>query len=260
MTHAAAYMLTDTFRGKFVNFCQMETIPDISLQQMKIVKSDFIERVVTPEVTDSFGNAARLMASWVDGALEFTVLKHEVIVLRMKSNKVHERIREVSSMWPRKKEFIEGAYKILLFTKNQRRQVNYTINALRERGRLGAPWDYKDAINRVLKKWYEERIQEETERNRTLKLLHDGLTRIKELREAQNMRQLEYDRIELLEEVCRPRLEIDGLYNSEGVLINYDLPEIPRKIELRSEIQELQVQLDEAQRFVDETQNEQARK
>jgi hypothetical protein len=108
---------------------------------------------------------------------------------------------------------------------------------LRERGRLGAPWDYKEAINRVLKKWYEERIQEETERNRTLKLLHDGLTRIKELREAQNMRQLEYDRIELLEEVCRPRMEIDGLYNSDGVLINYNLPEIPRKIELRAEIQ-----------------------
>ena len=47
------------------------------------------------------------------------------------------------------------------------------------------------------------------------------------------MRQLEYDRIELLEEVCRPRLEIDGLYNAEGVLINNNLPEIPRKIELR---------------------------
>jgi len=48
--------------------------------------------------------------------------------------------------------------------------------------------DFKEAVNRVLKKWYEERIKEETERNRTLKLLHDGLTRIKELREAQNMK------------------------------------------------------------------------
>jgi len=88
---------------------------------MKVVKSDFIERVVTPEITDSFGNAARLLASWVDGALEYTVLKHEVIVLRLKANKVQDRIKEVSQKWPRKKEFIEGAYKILLFTKNQRR-------------------------------------------------------------------------------------------------------------------------------------------
>ncbi len=118
MTHAAAHMLTNGFREKFLHFCQMDTIPDITLQQMKLVKSDFIERVVSSDVTEYFGNAARLLASWVDGALEYTVLKHEVIVLRLKANKVHEKIREVSRMWPRKKEFIEGAYKILLFTKN----------------------------------------------------------------------------------------------------------------------------------------------
>lgn len=63
--------------------------------------------------------------------------------------------------------------------------MNFTINALRERGKIGpgSPWDFKEAMNRILKKWYEERISEETERNRTLKLLHDGLTRIKDLRE-----------------------------------------------------------------------------
>ena len=88
MTHSAAYMITEHFKDRFTNFCQMDTIPDISLQQMKVVKSEFIERVVNPEVTDSFGNAARLLASWVDGALEYTVLKHEVIVLRLKANKV----------------------------------------------------------------------------------------------------------------------------------------------------------------------------
>ena len=96
MTHAAAHMLTEDFRSRFVHFCQMDTIPDITLQQMKAVKSDFIERVVNQDVTDNFGNAARLLASWVDGALEYTVLKHEVIVLRLKANKVHEKIREVS--------------------------------------------------------------------------------------------------------------------------------------------------------------------
>jgi hypothetical protein len=183
MTHSAAYMISDHFKEKFINFCQMDTIPDISLQQMKTVKSDFIERVVTSDVTDNFGNAARLLASWVDGALEYTVLKHEVIVLRLKANKVREKINDVSKLWPKKKEFIEGAYKILLFTKNQRRQVNFTINALRARGLIGPAWDFKESVNRVLKKWYEERIKEESERNRTLKLMHDGLTRIKELRE-----------------------------------------------------------------------------
>jgi hypothetical protein len=64
------------------------------------------------------GNAARLLTSWLDGILEFTILKHEVIVLRLKNNKVIEQIRNISQQWPRKKEFIEGAYKLLLFTKS----------------------------------------------------------------------------------------------------------------------------------------------
>jgi hypothetical protein len=118
MTHSAAYMLTEDFKSRFTHFCQMDNIPDITLQQMKAVKTDFIERVITPDINDSLSNAARLLASWVDGALEYTVLKHEVVVLRLKANKVHARIKEVSSLWPRKKDFIEGAYKILIFSKN----------------------------------------------------------------------------------------------------------------------------------------------
>jgi hypothetical protein len=64
------------------------------------------------------GNAARLLNSWIDGALEYTILKHEVLVLRLKNNKVHEKIKYISALWPKKKQFIEGAYKILLFTKS----------------------------------------------------------------------------------------------------------------------------------------------
>ncbi len=122
---------------------------------MRSIKENFIERVVPAGTTDSLGNAARLLASWVDGALEYTVLKHEVIVLRLKSNKVHGRIKELSALWPKKKEFIEGAYKILLFTKNQRRQVTLTINALRVQDLLAPAMDFKEAANRVLKRWYE---------------------------------------------------------------------------------------------------------
>jgi hypothetical protein len=88
---------------------------------MKIIKGDFIERIITPEIVDNLGNAARLLTSWIDGALEYTILKHEVIVLRLKNSKVHNKIKHISALWPKKKDFIEGAYKILLFTKNQRR-------------------------------------------------------------------------------------------------------------------------------------------
>ena len=58
-----------------------------------MVKTNFIDVIITPTLADELGNAARLVGSWLDGILEFTILKHEVIVLRLKSNKVIERIR-----------------------------------------------------------------------------------------------------------------------------------------------------------------------
>ena len=140
----------------------MDSIPDVSLSQMKVIKGEFIEKIISAEVIDSLGNAARLLNSWIDGALEYTILKHEVIVLRLKNNKVHNKIKEISKRWPQKKEFIEGAYKLLLFTKTQRRQINYFLTALKEREKtdpnLQDFMNFKEAVNRVLKKWYEQRI------------------------------------------------------------------------------------------------------
>jgi len=95
----------------------MDNVPAISLSQMKVIKGEMIDKVITPGLVDELGNAARLLSSWLDGVLEFTILKHEVIVLRLKNNKVIEQIRAISQQWPKKKEFIEGAYKLLLFTK-----------------------------------------------------------------------------------------------------------------------------------------------
>lgn len=48
--------------------------------------------------------------------------------------------------------------------------------------------DFREAVNRVLKKWYEQRIQEETDRNQKLRELHDNLTRIKIMREEEAMK------------------------------------------------------------------------
>lgn len=79
-----------------------------------------MDHIISPRMVDELGNACRLLTSWLDGILEFTILKHEVIVLRLKNNKVLEKIRAISQNWPKKKQFIEGAYKVLLFTKNSR--------------------------------------------------------------------------------------------------------------------------------------------
>ena len=43
-----------------------------------------MDSLITPTLADELGNAGRLLSSWLDGILEFTILKHEVIVLRLK--------------------------------------------------------------------------------------------------------------------------------------------------------------------------------
>ena len=48
--------------------------------------------------------------------------------------------------------------------------------------------DFKEAANRVLKKWYETRIQEETDRNKKLRDLHYNLTKIKIMQEEEIMK------------------------------------------------------------------------
>ena len=90
-------MITQEFRSLFTTMCQMDSIPDVSLSQMKLIKGEFIEKIITPDITDTLGNAARLLSSWIDGALEYTILKHEVIVLRLKNNKVHNKIKHISA-------------------------------------------------------------------------------------------------------------------------------------------------------------------
>jgi hypothetical protein len=74
----------------------MDTIPEVSLAQMKTIKGKLMESLITPELGEELGNAARLLISWLDGILEFTILKHEVIVLRLKNQKVLEKIRAIS--------------------------------------------------------------------------------------------------------------------------------------------------------------------
>lgn len=120
-------MVTTEFGDKFKAICEMSTLPEISLAEMKVLKRDLIDKVVTPTLADELGNAARLLSSWLDGILEFTILKHEVIMLRLKNNKVLDQIKGISKQWPKKKSFIEGAYKILLFTRTSRRQLHYAV-------------------------------------------------------------------------------------------------------------------------------------
>jgi hypothetical protein len=189
------------FQTNFNSICRMEVIPDITLQNIKVAKANFIDALLTNNQANAtrLGNAGRLLGSWLDGVLEYTILKHEVVVLRMKNKRVLEQIQAVSQMWPRKKEFIEGAYKILIFSKGQRKYASTALSILREdqefntvrsEGGEGGNaevvahyFDYKRAFNQVMRNFYEQRIAEEKAKNKKLYELHNQLVKMKELQE-----------------------------------------------------------------------------
>lgn len=131
---ASEIVVTPRFNDLFRNMCQMDMIPDINLAQIKQVKSNFIDPLLTnnQENVQRLGNAGRLLGSWIDGVLEYTILKHEVVVLRLKNKRVLEKIQHVSQLWPKKKEFIEGAYKLLLFSKGQRKFAKAALDVFRD--------------------------------------------------------------------------------------------------------------------------------
>ena len=44
-----------------------------------------MDKLILPTFAEELGNAARLLSFWLDGIHEFTILKHEVVVLRIKN-------------------------------------------------------------------------------------------------------------------------------------------------------------------------------
>ena len=101
--------------------------------------------------------------------LEYTILKHEVVVLRLKYKRVLDKIQTVSQLWPKKKEFIEGAYKILLFSKSQRKYATGAIKVFKDSDIIDKKYfHYPTAFSRVMKNWYEKRIREEMIKNQKL--------------------------------------------------------------------------------------------
>ena len=81
------------------------------------MKSDFVDPTIEQLNPADLGNSGRLLQSWVEAVLEFTVLKHEALYLTVKKTTVLKKIQDISIHWPIKKQFIESAYKLLLFTK-----------------------------------------------------------------------------------------------------------------------------------------------
>ena len=86
MAWCTEFVQSEHFRLKFLQICQVDTIPEVSLAEMKIIKVNLIDGLnMTQNEAHELGNAVTLMCTWLDAILEFTILKHEVTVLRLQS-------------------------------------------------------------------------------------------------------------------------------------------------------------------------------
>ncbi len=106
----------------------------MSLGFMKKLKTDFVDELIDREEAQDLGNSARLLLSWIEAVLEFTVLKHEALYLTVKKTTVLNKIQDISTKWPIKKQFIESAYKLLLFTKRVKPEINLAVDCLKSAG------------------------------------------------------------------------------------------------------------------------------
>ena len=101
LVEAWNYMKTDEFEMIYRRISQIDTIPKLNFQQMKVIKTDYIDRFLIHDTLSQLTNSARIMASWLDAVLEFTVLKHEALILTVKKQNVIQKIKNVSLLWPK---------------------------------------------------------------------------------------------------------------------------------------------------------------
>jgi len=127
LENAVNYMRTPEFFEIFQKIGQIDAIPKLSFQQMRLIKTEYIDRFCHPGSNSPLTNSAKILASWLDAILEFTVLKYEALI-----NTVKKKNSLINSEWPLKKMFIERAYKILLFTKRVKPEINLTMEYLRD--------------------------------------------------------------------------------------------------------------------------------
>jgi len=109
---AVIFIYSGLFSISLQLFTDMLSPPVRSLEEVRRLR---LELPPLPEGEEC--GVTLLLHSWLDGALEFSTLKHEICDLELQHERVELRIQEVSQVWPAKKRFIERGYKVLLVSK-----------------------------------------------------------------------------------------------------------------------------------------------
>ncbi len=115
----------------------------IKILEMMIIEDNIKEMSYLIEIKNRFSllnkdylenisDFAKLIYSFLQGMVEYQILKVEVRELKEKIENLLKKLKETSKIWPKKKKFLEKAYKLIIFNKNSTPQIRNIIMKFEE--------------------------------------------------------------------------------------------------------------------------------
>ena len=80
------------------------------------------------ENVENINDSCRIIYSFLQGLIEFQILKKDVNNLKIKIDQIFQKIQIETELWPKRKKFFENAYKILLYSKSSSEKIKYVGN------------------------------------------------------------------------------------------------------------------------------------
>ena len=77
------------------------------------------------ENLENINESCRVIYSFLQGLIEFQILKKDVNSLKLKIDQLFHKIKLETELWPKRKKFFENAYKILLYSKSSSEKFKF---------------------------------------------------------------------------------------------------------------------------------------
>ena len=105
----------------------------LDIENFNINREDFIQiqtyfNLINKDDIDNLNENSRLMYSFVQGIIEYNLLKCDVKELKNKLEMLFNKIQEETKLWPKRKKFFETAFKFLLFSKSSDEKTKFMLN------------------------------------------------------------------------------------------------------------------------------------
>jgi hypothetical protein len=137
----------EVYKTLIASFMDLE-VPYKDLFHLHAFKQSFSE--LSKEYLENISENAKLVYSFLLGLIEFQILKVEVKDIKDRIENLIKRIHDQTLLWPKKKNFFEKAYKIILFTKNSSSGINKMVE-LYEDNKIRHPLiDFNDEALKII--------------------------------------------------------------------------------------------------------------